>query len=40
MGRQAKLKLQVTQQQHSLLGTASNVVCSAYSTWHSILSAA
>ena len=39
MGRQAKLKLQVTQQQHSLLGTASNVVCSAYSIWHSILSA-
>lgn len=39
MGRQAKFKLQLTQQQHSLLGTASNVVCSAYSTWHSILSA-
>lgn len=39
MGRQAKLKLQLTQQQHSLLGSASAVVCSAYSTWHSILRA-
>lgn len=39
MGRQAKFKLQVTQQQHSLLGTASNVFCSAYSTWHLILRA-
>lgn len=39
MSRQAKFKLQVTQQQHSLLGTASDVVCSAYSTWHSILRA-
>ena len=39
MGRQAKVKLLFTQQQHSLLGTASNVFCSAYSTWHSILRA-
>ncbi len=39
MGRQAKFKLQVTQQQHSLLGAASDVVCSAYNTWHSILRA-
>ena len=39
MGRQAKFKLQVTQQQHSLLGAASNVSCSACSTWHLILRA-
>lgn len=39
MGRQAKVKLLFTQQQHSLLGTASNVFCSAYSTWHLILRA-
>ncbi len=39
MGRQAKLKLQATPQQHSLIGTASAAVCSICSTWHSILSA-
>lgn len=39
MGRQAKLKLQATPQQYSLLDTAGAVVCSTCSTWHSILSA-